>query len=122
MSRISKKRQAFVGLPLPHIGKMLKKHVTDNRLYQAPWARKQGVKEETIVGFFKKPTMQIATLFAICQILNYNFFKAVANALPADMPHLEKNQLQEELDNLKMENEKLKIKLQVMEEIMFKKK
>ncbi|MEI6488679.1 MAG: hypothetical protein WCP52_06940 [Bacteroidota bacterium] len=116
----SNKRVLFKGLGHPHIGKMLKKHVQDNRLFQAVWARKQGVKDETVIDYFKKESMQISTLFTICQVLDYNFFKAIADALPANMPPATDNPLQAELDALKTENEKLKMKIDILEKMLNK--
>jgi hypothetical protein len=104
----------------PNIGETLKKYCKEKRIYKAAWSRHQGVRKETITSYFKKPTMQIATLFTICQVLNYNFFRAIANALPPDMPPIEKNPLQQELDNAHKEIEKLKLKIEVMEEMMRK--
>jgi hypothetical protein len=103
---------------LPHMGQILKKYCQEKRIYKAAWSRHQGVRKETITSYFKKPTMQIATLFTICQVLNYNFFRAIANALPVDMPPAEANPMQQELDNAHKEIEKLKLKIEVLEEMM----
>jgi len=113
-------RQKFSGIAPPHIGAMLKKHIKQNRYYQSGWARKQGVLPTTILGYFKKETMQISTLFTICQVLDYNFFKAIADALPANMPPATDNPLQAELDALKTENEKLKMKIDILEKMLNK--
>jgi DNA-binding Xre family transcriptional regulator len=70
----------------PHTGNMLKAHVKKHRIFQSGWSRQQGISEQTIARYLKQPTMQIDTLFAICQTLNYNFLRDIANALPPAMP------------------------------------
>ena len=70
----------------PHIGDMLRAHVKRNRLFQSGWARQQGVHPKTIAGYLKNPAMRTDTLFAICQTLQYNFFKDLAVALPEILP------------------------------------
>ena len=102
----------------PNIGETLKKYCKEKRIYKAAWSRHQGVNKQTISKFFKKPTMQIATLFTICQVLNYNFFRAIANALPPEMPPMEKNPLQDELDAAHKEIVKLQLQLEVIKEMM----
>ena len=120
MSRVSNKRQQFKGIELPHIGKILKKYIKDNRLHQVAWARKQGVQDETIIGYFKKSTMQTSTLFDICQILKYNFIREIADALPADMPPHPINPLQQKLDENDKEIEKLKYQIEILEKMVTK--
>lgn len=70
----------------PHIGNMLRKYVKEKRIFQAVWARKQGIQPKNVLAYLKRPNMRIDTLFTICQILNYNFFKQISDALPPDMP------------------------------------
>ena len=122
MSRPSKKRTPFQGLKPPHVGAMLKKNKVEKRIYQSAWARAQGMKDSTIVGFYKKPTMQISTLFDICQILKTNFFVEIADALPAEFPPHKTNPLQAEMNELKKENEKLNIEVAMLKEILGMKK
>src|SRR4051794_14325772 len=110
MGRKSKNRTAFSGLKSPHIGEMLKNYIKKNRFFQSSWARDMGVLETTILSYYKKPTMQIQTLFDISQVLHYNFFRAIAEALPADMAPKQANPLQEKLDEALKEIEKLNIK------------
>ena len=120
MSPKSKKRQAFQGIACPHIGAILKKHVRDNKVSQASWARKQGVKDESVIRYFKKSTMQISTVFDICQILDFNVFKIIAQALPSEMPPPEVNELLEDNAKLKADNEKLKFHIEILEKMMKK--
>ena len=120
MGTKTKKRQSFKGIAAPHIGKMLKKVIQKNKIVQAVWARKQGVLDTTVVDYFKKSTMQTSTLFDICQIIDYNIFKDIADSLPANMLPISINPLQEEMDALKKENEKLLMKIEILEGMLKK--
>jgi len=99
----------------PHIGEMLKKHVKAKRIYQAPWARIQGVHATTVNSYFKKPTMQVDTVFTICQVLKYNFFRDIAEELPAEFPSKTPPALAVRISELEKENERLKIEIEVLE-------
>lgn len=70
----------------PHIGNMLRKYVKDRKISQAVWSRRQNIQPKNVLAYLKRPGMQIDTLFTICQILNYNFFKQISDELPPDMP------------------------------------
>jgi len=100
---------------LPHTGEILRKYVKEKRIYQAAWARAQKVRASTVNSYFKKPTMQLETLFAICQVLNYNFIRDVADALPPELPsktstaqQLRIGELEKEIERLQIENALLK--------------
>lgn len=107
---------------LPHIGLMLKKHIGANHLYQSAWAKDQGVHAITVSSYLKKPTIQIDTMFDICKALKYNFFRNIADALPAELPPFAVNKLQTELDEVKKENEKLQMEVKILKEILMNKK
>ncbi len=104
----------------PHIGEMLKKYCDEKRIRKAAWSRHQGVRKETITSYFKKESMQISTLFTICQVLNFNFFKAIADALPPEMPPQKANPMQAELDQIKKENEALKMENEILKKLLNK--
>lgn len=71
---------------MPHIGQMLRQHLEENGLSQAAWARKQGITSQAVARFLREGNIKLDNLFTICQVLNYNFFKALATTLPADLP------------------------------------
>jgi hypothetical protein len=72
--------------PAPHTGDMLRDYVQRHRIFQSGWARQQGVDPTTIARFLKQPSLQVDTLFAICQVLKHNFLREIADLLPPDMP------------------------------------
>jgi transcriptional regulator with XRE-family HTH domain len=99
----------------PHIGQMLKQYVDDNRLSQAAWARRANVNADTVAKYLKQPTMRVDTLMAVCEQLEYNFLRDIANALPPQLPPQAPVDQGAELDALKAENEKLKIEIAALE-------
>jgi hypothetical protein len=101
----------------PHVGQSLRAHVKAKRIYQAPWARLQGVNASTVNSYFKKPTMQLSTLFTICQVLKYNFIRDIADELPPDFPSKKPEALQVRICELEKENERLRIEIEVLKEV-----
>ena len=101
-----------------HVGKRLREYVTENRIFQANWARAQGIKPRTIARYLKSEHMKIATLFTICKVLKYNFIREIAGQLPADLPPHAPNPLEAEVDVLKKENERLREQIALLKEIM----
>ena len=118
MSTTSKKRKKFKGKPAPHAGEMVKQLIKDNRFFQSSFARDMGVKDDTILKYFKKPTMQIQTLFDISQVLKYNFFWAIAKALPPEYSPKQENTLQARVDELEKENERLRTEVATLERVI----
>ncbi|MFI5218304.1 MAG: hypothetical protein ACHQNT_02365 [Bacteroidia bacterium] len=100
----------------PHIGKMLKKYIMENKVFQAAWARQQNVNSKTIAKYFKKETMQVSTLFTISQVLKYNFIHDVAGKLPVELPPHTPNPLEAEIAALKKEIEMLKREIEIWKE------
>lgn len=100
----------------PHIGKMLKKYIMENKVFQAAWARQQNVNSKTIAKYFKKESMQVSTLFTISQVLKYNFIGDIAKQLPAELPPHTPNPLETEVTSLKKEIEKLKGEIEIWKE------
>lgn len=105
--------------PAPHIGKMLREYTLKKRIYRAAWARHQNIKEQTVQGFFKKPSMQTTTLAAICHVLKYNFFADLAATFPADYGSTP-GMLNQQVEALQKENEALKIQVELLKEMVRK--
>lgn len=103
--------------PLPHLGQMLRTYVKANRVYQSPWARLQGVQFKTVNSYFKKATMQAGTLFTVCQVLKYNFFRDIADELPAEFPSKTPPAFTQRISELEKEVERLKIEIAVLERL-----
>ncbi|MFN0274266.1 MAG: hypothetical protein ACKVPJ_00850 [Chitinophagales bacterium] len=100
----------------PHIGSMLQAYAKQKRTYKGAWARHQQVRRSTVSGYFKKPTMQTATLWDICHVLQYNFFADISALLPPEFAHAP-NTADEKIALLEKEIEKLKIENNVLREV-----
>lgn len=102
----------------PDIGKLLQAYVKKNRIRQSGWARTAGIHPKTVAKYLKQPTMQIATLFAICQTLKYNFLKDIADHLPPDMPPVTDNPLQSHIAQLEQQVHDLELHVKVLREAL----
>ena len=65
---------------------MLREYIDEKSIAQSSWARKSGINRRTIAKYFKKSTIQVDTLFTICQTLGFNFIREIADALPDHLP------------------------------------
>ena len=99
----------------PHIGNILKTYIQKNRLYQSAWARDAALSTQTVAKYLKQPTMRIDTLFAICQQLNHNFLREIADTLPANLPPTATTNNDALVQQLQTENEQLKLKVATLE-------
>lgn len=99
----------------PHIGQTLKQYVDDNRLSQAAWARRANVNADTVAKYLKRPSMRVDTLMAVCEQLEYNFLRDIANTLPPTLPPLAPKDQTMELAALQAENAALKIEIAALE-------
>jgi predicted transcriptional regulator len=99
-----------------HIGNLLKEHVKKNRLRLSGWARKAGLNYRTVSTYLNQSTMQLDTLLAICETLNYNFFKQIADTLPADMPPVAENPLQARITELEKQKSDLELQVKTLKE------
>ena len=59
--------------------------------------------------------MRIDTLFAICQQLNHNFLREIADTLPANLPPIAPTNNDALVQLLQTENEQLKLKVATLE-------
>lgn len=99
----------------PHIGNILNQYTRKNRLYQSAWARHAGVSPQMIAQYLKQPTMRVDTLFGICQTLQHNFLREIADTLPPELPPQAQKDQSEELAAFKAENAALKIEIAALE-------
>jgi len=101
----------------PHIGQLLRSYIKGRAITQAEWAKKQGVKPHFISRYLARPEIKISTLFTISLILNNNFFREIAEMLPAEMPS-RNNKFIAEMENLKKENERLKSEVELLKDLL----
>ena len=75
-------------LSLPHIGDLLTAHIREHRYHASAIARKLGKSDATVLKLRKTADPRVATLWALSQVLEHNFFADVAGMLP---PHFTSN-------------------------------
>jgi hypothetical protein len=102
----------------PHTGNMLKAFVQQHRIFQSGWARQQGIGPTSVARYLKQPTMRIDTLFTICQTLNYNFLRDIADALPPTMPPHQVSSQQLETEALKQQVTALQTQVATLKEAL----
>ena len=68
----------------PHLGKLVKDHITKHKVYRSSLSRYMERQPSTIEYYLKKPTLQTAILWELSTSLKHNFFADLAAQLPAD--------------------------------------
>lgn len=84
---------------MPHIGSILKKFMTENRISKTECAGKMGVHPSQVTKYLENYTMQMAVFWKFCIALKHDFFSELLPHLPvykapAEDPRLREMQLQ----------------------------
>jgi hypothetical protein len=102
----------------PHIGQMLRAYTRSHKISHSAWQQVSGKSYKSIINYQKQPTMRIDTLFAICQTLNYNFLRAIADMLPPDMPPLPAANQQAQVAALQQQVKELQTQVATLKEAL----
>jgi hypothetical protein len=101
----------------PHLGKLVKNHITKHKVYRSSLSRYMERQPSTIEYYLKKPTLQTAILWELSTALKHNFFMDLAAQLPAafttNAPDLTLP-FKERIAALEEENKLLKIKVETL--------
>lgn len=110
---------------MPHNGTLLRRFIKENNLTYIEVAKHIGVAPQTIPYYVGRNTLQAQVLWRASIAFEHNFFSDLCNKLP--IPDINENvptereiKLQEQLDRLEKENERLRIELSVYEKILKK--
>lgn len=76
-----------------------------------------GISASGVEKYIKNPNAKVDTLFKICQVLNYNFIADIAAQLPT-LPHQNSTTPTQELEDLKKENDRLKMEVEILREVV----
>ena len=74
----------------------------------------------------QRKTLQVQKLADLCEVMQYNFFREIAEQFPYEQPVFDntykqkESELTEEINRLKEENKTLKIKVDVLKEVIEK--
>lgn len=111
----------------PHTGSVLKTFLGRKGVSKAAVAQKLGYNTTCVYAYFKRPTMQVSLLWKLSILLGHNFFKDIAEQLPADLsnnvpPDTTKDRLlaakDEQIAALQKENERLVMERDILKEVL----
>jgi plasmid maintenance system antidote protein VapI len=99
------KMLANVSKPIPHNGQLLAQVMNQRMMTVPKLARKMGIAPNGIRQYCKLPSLHAALLWKLGEILQYNFFAVLSTAFPLQSPSEKELELQQQLTDLKKENE-----------------
>jgi len=105
---------------------MIKREMKNRHLNPSILSRKLGLSLSATQGMLKRPTLQVQRLADLSEIMQYNFFREIAQQFPYKQPVFDNEFKQkeailtEEINTLKEENKALNIKLEVLNDVIGK--
>jgi len=100
---------------------IIKRVMKQKHINAAELSRKLNIHYSTITGILDRPTIKVQKLIELSNALNYNFFKEIAEQLPYEEPENEREtELLKKIEQLIEENKILKIKVEVLENVISK--
>lgn len=103
---------------MPHNGTLLRQYIDEKARSQSQVAEQMGITLSTLQSYYKRETMHTKALWNASLALEHNFLFDLGRRLPVSFVSEREQELQRELDELKKENERLKIELGVYEKIV----
>ena len=91
--------------PMPHAGNLLARVMKQRILTKTALAQKMGVVSGGINQYCKQSTLHAALLWKLGEVLEYNFFAELARAFPVNNVSEQELALQQQISDLKKENE-----------------
>ncbi len=102
----------------PHTGNMLRAYTRSRRIAHSAWQQVSGKSYSTIIKYQKQADMRVSTLFAICQTLNHNFLREIADLLPPGMPPAAPPQQTAEVAALQQQVNALQLQVATLKEAL----
>lgn len=99
------KMQSNTGSTMPHIGSMLVQVMKLRMITKTELARKMDIATSGINQYCKLPSMHAALLWKLGEILEYDFFAVLSKGFPMQSPSEKEKDLQQQLADLKKEND-----------------
>ncbi len=91
--------------PMPHMGNLLKQVMKLRMITVTELARKMDLATSGINQYCKLPSLHAALLWKLGEILEYDFFAALSREFPLQAPSEKEKELQQQIADLKKENE-----------------
>lgn len=90
---------------MPHMGNLLKQVMKQRMLTVTEMAGKMNLATSGINQYCKLPSLHAALLWKLGEVLDYNFFAVLARDFPVNNVSDKERELQQQLTDLKKENE-----------------
>ena len=71
--------------PYPHMGRLIVKKLKEKKIPNTELARRIGVSDTTIKGYFEQPSVQMGILWKIGIALDHNFFGDLVSHFPVKL-------------------------------------
>ena len=88
---------------------MKRKHISATGL-----ARGLKINHSSVAGMLNRPTLQVQRLAEISELLNYNFFREIANKLPCTEPDYTLDTDRTKVDGLKSRVRDLELEVSIL--------
>lgn len=105
---------------MPHNGKLLTNYLLNNQIVRAKLARKLNISNTSVYQYAESSSLQMHILWKASIALNHNFIAEVGEKLPVDYITTREKELQEQVETLQKELERLNIELEVYKNIVGK--
>ncbi len=93
------------GKPLPHVGVKLKQLLKEKRLSNAWLCRQLNVNGTAANQYIRQQSMHAALMWKLGQVLNFDFFAWLSREFPMESSTPLEQDLQQQIIDLKKENE-----------------
>ena len=104
----------------PHNGNMLKEYFTKHAVNCAEIARQMGVSGSSVFQYFESQSLQLGILWKASLALNHNFVAELGEKLSVDYVTAREAALQNQVESLETELEKVKFELSIYKNIVGK--
>jgi plasmid maintenance system antidote protein VapI len=99
------KMQSNTDSPMPHIGTMLVQVMKLRMITKTELARKMDIASSGINQYCKQATLHAALLWKLGQVLDFDFFAWLSKEFPLQTTSQQEQELQQQIIDLKKENE-----------------
>ncbi len=103
---------------LSHNGDLLRRYIKESGIGNVKMANRMGVNPQTLYHYLGRATLQTRVLWEASLILKRNILFDLGMKLPNDFVSEYEPELQKQIEELKQENERLKIEIGVYEKIL----
>jgi len=104
---------------MTNITEIIKREMQKRHLNSTELSRKMGLHQTTVHGMLSRESIKVERLAELCKLMQYNFFRELAEQFPYEQPEFNKAFKQKEAA-LTDEIKTLKIKVEVLTEVIGK--